>query len=108
MRDVGLSKNATNYSSRVYKPSEYNGGVFRMIDKTYQGSLDFGNIAQFFETSDLKMRDSDMISILRLIDINDDGMIDEDEFNYFISIFKIVEPSEKLNEVINKKYGNKQ
>jgi hypothetical protein len=43
-----------------------------------------------------------------LIDINDDGKIDEDEFNFFISIFKIVEPCQRLNEIINKRYGTKQ
>jgi hypothetical protein len=53
------------------------------------------------------LRDSDLMSILRVIDINDDGVIDEDEFNYFISIFKIVEPNEKLNLLLNKRYGNK-
>jgi hypothetical protein len=53
------------------------------------------------------MRDTDLISILRMIDINDDGVIDEDEFNYFLSIFKVVEPSEKLNVVLNKRYGTK-
>lgn len=79
-----------------------------MIDQTFQGYLDFGSMAQFFEGSHLKMQDSDIISILRLIDINDDGKIDEDEFNHFISIFKIVEPFAKLNEIINKRYGTKR
>jgi len=49
-----------------------------------------------------------LISLLRLIDINDDGVIDEDEFNYFISVFKIIEPQEKLNIILNKRYGTKE
>jgi hypothetical protein len=92
---------------RQYSPSDYNGGVFRLIDHGSQSCLDFGNLARFFEKSNLTMRDTDLISILRLIDINDDGKIDEDEFNYFISIFKIVEPAAKLNELLNKRYGTK-
>jgi hypothetical protein len=38
----------------TYNRGEYNGGVFRMIDKFSNGFLDFGNIAQFFEESNIR------------------------------------------------------
>ena len=46
--------------------------------------LDFNLLKKYF--TDLKMlpKDSEIIAILRIIDINDDGLIDRTEFEYFI------------------------
>lgn len=34
-------------------------------------------------------KDSEIIAILRVIDINDDGVIDKTEFDYFIGLFSL-------------------
>lgn len=71
-------------------------GLFSIIDSDNSGILDFGNLARFFGRSKIRLRDSEMIAILRVIDINDDGIIDEREFEYFTSLFRNKEPKKDL------------
>jgi len=49
--------------------------------------LDFKNLKRFFESLKILPKDSEIIAILRVIDINDDGSIDRSEFEYFVSLF---------------------
>lgn len=72
--------------------------LFKEIDARGTGHLDFHNLKAFFEESKIKPRDSEIISILRIIDINDDGKINENEFNFFIELFSGKEPG---NHVLN-------
>ena len=89
---------ACEFLARVIRDSEtkfilHNDGIFRLIDMDKSGFLDFDNLSLFFHNSKIKPRDSEIIAILRLIDINDDGKIAETEFKYFISLFSGEEPS---------------
>ncbi len=63
---------------------------------TGNGSLDFKVLKRFFEDLRIVPRDSELIAILRVIDINDDGIIDRPEFEYFLSLFHSKHPSEHL------------
>lgn len=58
--------------------------------------LDFKTLKRFFEDLRIVPRDSEIIAILRVIDINDDGLIDKAEFDYFLSLFNSKMPSESL------------
>ena len=76
--------------------------LFRTIDKKNSNQLDFHNIKEFFEESKMKPRDSEIISILRIIDINDDGKINENEFNFFIELFSGKEPGSHVLNVLKR------
>lgn len=49
--------------------------------------LDFKVLKKFFENLKIVPKDSEIIAILRVIDINDDGVIDRNEFDYFVGLF---------------------
>lgn len=63
---------------------------------TGNGALDFKILKKYFEDLRIVPRDSEMIAILRVIDINDDGIIDRPEFEYFLSLFNSKHPSDHL------------
>ena len=67
--------------------------LFKNIDKSSSRCMDFNNLKAYFEESKIRPRDAEIISILRIIDVNDDGKINENEFNYFIELFSGKEPS---------------
>lgn len=70
--------------------------IFTEVDARRTKRIDFNNLKAFFETSKIVPRDSEIISVLRVIDINDDGVITELEFNYFIDLFSHAVPSASL------------
>jgi len=76
--------------------------LFREIDTKNSGNLDFHNLKAFFEESKIKPRDTEIISILRIIDINDDGKINENEFNFFIELFSGKEPGTHVLNILKK------
>ncbi len=51
--------------------------------------LDFKILKRYFETLKIMPKDSEIIAILRVIDVNDDGVIDKTEFDYFIGLFNL-------------------
>lgn len=61
--------------------------ILQEVDTKRSRRIDFSNLKTFFEASKIVPRDSEIISVLRVIDINDDGVITELEFNYFIDLF---------------------
>ncbi len=63
---------------------------------TTGGFLDFKTLKRFFESLNIVPKDSEIIAILRVIDINDDGIIEKTEFDYFISLFNTRIGSEAL------------
>ena len=80
--------------------------IFSEVDTKKSRRIDFSNLKAFFESSKIVPRDSEIISILRVIDINDDGIITEIEFNFFIELFSKRDPSDliigKLKELKSK------
>jgi Ca2+-binding EF-hand superfamily protein len=76
--------------------------LFREIDSKNSRHLDFHNLKAFFEESKIKPRDSEIIAILRIIDINDDGKINENEFNFFIELFSGKEPGTHTLNVLKR------
>lgn len=52
-------------------------------------TIDYASLQTFFKTTGLVVSDKDILAILRLIDINDDGVIDRAEFDYFISLINV-------------------
>lgn len=77
---------------------------------TAGGCLDFKTLKKYFEGLNIVPKDSELIAILRVIDINDDGIIEKVEFDYFVSLFlsragnelllnKLKEKSRKEHEV---------
>lgn|SRR3990167_500841 len=67
--------------------------IFSHLSLGHSGNLDFKVLKQFFENLKIVPKDSEIISILRAIDINDDGIIDRTELEYFISMFSSKGPS---------------
>lgn len=62
--------------------------TFKILDKCRKGILDFENIREFFNEVSIRISDDEIIGILRLIDINDDGLITEGDFELFIRILR--------------------
>lgn len=60
------------------------------------GTLDFKTLKRFFEQLRILPKDSEIIAILRVIDVNDDGIIDKTEFEYFLSLFSLRAPNESI------------
>jgi Ca2+-binding EF-hand superfamily protein len=93
---------ATEFLDRVAKDAEIRavladiGELFGNIDEDMTGVLEFGNLTRFFGKSRIRLRDQEIISILRVIDVNDDGKISLEEFGYFVCLFKGQEPGEEL------------
>lgn len=71
-------------------------GLFTTIDTKGSGYLDFHNLKAFFEASKIRPRDAEIIAILRIIDINDDGKINSNEFKFFIDLFSGNDPSSTI------------
>lgn len=46
-------------------------------------------LKRYFEMLKIMPKDSEIIAILRVIDVNDDGVIDKTEFDYFIGLFSL-------------------
>lgn len=59
-------------------------------------NLDFKVLKRFFEQLKIVPKDSEIIAILRIIDINDDGVIDKAEFDYFLGLFNLQGPDVSL------------
>lgn len=66
---------------------------FDQLDFDKTGFIDFGNLCLFFKNSKIRPRDSEIIAMLRIIDINDDGKVTKIELEYFLSLFSGKEPS---------------
>lgn len=64
-------------------------GLIGVIGGSPSHSLDFKTLKTFFESLRIVPRDSELIAILRIIDINDDGLIDKTELDYFGSLFSL-------------------
>lgn len=93
---------ATQYLARMMSDQETQvilseGDLFRSMTKASgTGYLDFNNLKGFFEQSRVIPQDIEIIGILRIIDINDDGKINDTEFTYFIELFSGKEPSQMV------------
>ena len=86
-----LLTKACEFIKRMRTDAESNGAVtdrdlFNEIGTT-GNILDYKAMKAFFESLKIIPRDSEIIATLRVIDINDDGLIDKSEFDYFISLF---------------------
>lgn len=68
--------------------------IFREIDYRCTGQLDFGNLKEFFEKARIKPHSTEIIAILRSIDVNNDGIIYINEFDFFIRLFSGETPSQ--------------
>lgn len=70
--------------------------LFDLIDYEKTGALDFENLQDLFGKSKILLRETELISILRVIDINDDGLIDSTKFKFFLSLCQGMEPSPEV------------
>jgi Ca2+-binding EF-hand superfamily protein len=77
--------------------------LFGILDKDKTGFLGFDNLKKFFELSKLRLRDEEIVSILRTIDINRDGNIDSDEFDYFVSLCQGLQPDKNTLSALKQK-----
>ena len=64
--------------------------VVGVIDGNPQGSLNFNNIQRYLNQSGLLPYDSEIISFLRRIDRDDDGVITGEELQRFLDRYKLV------------------
>lgn len=61
--------------------------IVELIDGSESGSLNFNNVQKFLHNSGLMPYDSEIISFLRRVDRDDDGVITGEELNNFIQLF---------------------
>lgn len=78
--------------------------IFGMIGSR---NLDFNTLSNFFKSLSLHINDKDIVSILRMIDINDDGIIDRAEFDYFISLVNVRNQDTGKREALSQKIKTK-
>lgn len=60
--------------------------AFQRIDVGNKGFICFEDLSGFLKKSKLSLKDRDIASVLRMMDICADGRVDKNEFNTFISI----------------------
>ena len=77
--------------------------LFEYIKNRNTSKLDFISLKGFFEGSQIRLRNEEIGSILRTIDVNNDGIIDEDEFDYFLNLFKGLDSNDQLLSVLRVK-----
>lgn len=65
-------------------------------------NLDFSGLQTFFKQAGLSIPDKDILSVLRLIDINDDGVVDRAELEYFLSILDVRQNSSTRESLAGK------
>jgi len=80
--------------------------IFTSIDIGNKRILDFHNLKAFFEETKIRPKDTEIIAILRIIDINDDGKINETEFKFFIDLFSGMDPSQLTLNSLKKVHEN--
>lgn len=69
----------------------------QLADKS--DKLDFNQLKKYFTSLKIVPKDSELIAILRIVDINDDGLIDRPELEYFIAT---VAGSSNVNDLADK------
>ena len=62
--------------------------LFSRIDVLKEGIITYQNLKIFFETCKVRLRDEDIIAILRVIDINSDGKVSFEDFEIFADILR--------------------
>lgn len=60
--------------------------LFNTLDVNKDGFVDFKDLKAYFSLVGIVPSDSKILVILRIMDINDDGVVSEYEFNHFIRI----------------------
>ena len=77
--------------------------LFGLIDEENRALIDFGSLKMFLGISRIQFGDGQIISILRALDIDDDGKIDKTDFDFFLTLFRVNEPSPALTEKLQDK-----
>lgn len=80
----------------------------RLFDEITMGRsqiLDFNNLKNYFTESKIRIRDEEIIGILRIVDINDDGRINKNEFGFFVNLFTGNDPSSMLLSSLKKTHS---
>lgn len=96
---------ASGFLDRIARDDEVqsiikNPDLFAMIDAENTGALDFENLQDLFRESKIQLRETELIAILRAIDITDDGLIDRIKLDYFLSLCQGQEPSLRVTDEI--------
>jgi Ca2+-binding EF-hand superfamily protein len=68
--------------------------VFRQVET--DGIIGFESLKAFFEDTKILPKDSEIVAVLRVIDINEDGLISRDEFDYFANLFSDKLPDDQV------------
>lgn len=102
---------ASKFLKRITKDRELqivieDDDLFGIVDAKNEGAINFENLQAFFSRSKIKLRDDEIVSILRAIDVNDDGYINEEEFEYFLSLFKGEDPDLTIVTALKQKSVN--
>lgn len=60
-----------------------------IVSSLVSRQLDFSGLQNFFKQNGVSVPDKDVLAVLRLIDINDDGVVDRAELEYFLSVINV-------------------
>jgi Ca2+-binding EF-hand superfamily protein len=74
--------------------------IVEIIDGDGNGNLNYKNLRNFIHESGIIPYDAEIISFLRRVDRDDDGAINADELEKFLSLFSFFERPEKAEERI--------
>lgn len=96
---------ASGFLDRITQDTEVqivisNPELFDLIDSEDTGALDFENLQDLFNESKIQLRETELIAILRAIDITDDGLIDRVKLDYFLTLCRGNEPSMRITDEI--------
>lgn len=86
--EVALFEDSKSYKEELDRQGINGFEIVAIIDGNPEGSLNFDNIQRYLNQSGLMPYDSEIISFLRRIDRDDDGVITGDELQKFLLRFK--------------------
>lgn len=70
--------------------------LFRKIDIDRKGKLSFSKLSDYCKKSRAPLADNDILGVLRILDINDDGIVNQNDFNFFLDLFSQKGPQKEL------------
>ena len=97
-----LFEDSRGYRDELHKLGISGYEIVGILDGNPQGSLNFDNIQRYLNQSGLMPYDSEIISFLRRIDRDDDGVITGEEMHKFLERYK---PQVELDQIPNSEWN---
>ena len=96
-REINLFEDVLEAKDKLDKNGLSGYKIVEIIHGSGNGSLTFKNLRKFIHESGIMPYDSEIISFLRRVDRDDDGVITADELEKFLSLFTFAKKSIRYN-----------